>query len=523
MLQKTLPKIHALPPRFSHLRDVIFLVIVVIYILVGISQVPFHGDESTYIWRSQEYDTLVKQGNLKSILFTQPDDYQQQLKLSIGSILIYSIGFARDIAGIDTVNNDWSWEDGWDVNLARGNRPEQQTLILARFCSAIMGAASIILFFLAARKLFPSRASAWVGTILLATQAGILLNFRRAMQEGPKFLFLTATLYLCSHLLTDLKIDKANRPLYALIGLASGLTLAAKQDASPALFALYFALALIPVLGKRNLGFILANILYLGAAAILAFAVFFAFMPVLWGWWQTILALSGLALLLFQIPEWKVNRLAKPLFMAGLLLVSGVTISFPGQWLRISTPISSMVEVRKTLLNLQVDYHIDHGLPYLNTIESTTRFLVMTTLTSNVMYMEYLEFDIDPIHEQIADYEASVLSGRIRSSFTDIIIAILFILGGWKLFRYSGAETTLMIVLLTVTAEILVLTVPLPWDRYFLIMQIPYTLIAGAGAGQVWEWGKQFVVQRSYRTYKKNEPAPRQVPAGICEKQVQAS
>jgi hypothetical protein len=147
----------------------------------------------------------------------------------------------------------------------------------------------------------------------------------------------------------------------------------------------------------------------------------------------------------------------------------------------------------------------------------------MTTLTSRVTYMEYLEFDIDPIHAQIAEYETSFLSGRIRSLFADIIIVILFILGGWKLFSCSGAERTLMIVLLLVTAEILVLTVPLPWDRYFLIMQIPYTLIAGAGAGQVWEWGQRFVVQQSYRTYRKKKPAPRQVPVGICEKQVQAS
>lgn len=497
MIQETLQKIHALPARFSRLLDGILLVILVLYILAGIAPAPFHGDESIYIWRSQDYDSIVKQRDIRSILLTQQDDIQQQLRLSIGSILIYSIGFARDMAGIDTVNNNWRWGHAWDFNIAQGNMPDRQTLILARFCSAIMGAASIILFFLTCRRLFASRVVAWAAAILLATQGDILLNFRRAMQEGPKFLFLIATLYLGSHILTGLKHGKANRAFYVLMGLASGLTLAAKQDASPVLVAIYLALALIPLLEKRNLAFILVNILYLAGATILAFAAFLMFMPILWGWWETILALSGLALLLFQIPVWNVDRLAKPLFFTGLLLLVGMTILFPRQWLRISTPMSNMVEVRKMLVDVQTDYYIQRDLPYLNTMENRVRFLLKTTLTSNVMYMEYADLDIDPVYEQITDYEKSFIGGRIRSSFTDALIVILFLMGGWKLCRNFGAETTLLAALLLVTAAILVLTVPLPWHRYFLIMQIPYTLIAGVGAGQVWEWGKRSIVQRS--------------------------
>lgn len=497
MIQEIQQKIHALPTRSSRLLDGILLVILVLYIVAGIALAPFHGDESIYIWRSQDYDSVVKQREIRWILFTETDEIEQQLRLSIGSILIYSIGFARDIAGIEDVNNNWRWGHTWDANIAEGNMPDRQTLILARFCSAIMGAASIVLFFLTARRLFSSRVLAWAATIVLATQGDILLNFRRAMQEGPKFLFLMATLYLASHILTGLKHGKANRSFYALVGLASDLTLAAKQDASPVLVAIYLALALIPVLEKKNLQFILVNLLYLAAATILSFAVFLLFMPLLWGWWETILALNGLALLLFQIPVWNFHRLAKPLFFSGLLLVFSMTILSPRQWLRVSTPVSAMVEVRKTLLDVQTDYYVRRDLPYLNTMENRVRFLLKTTLTSNVMYMEFIDLDMDPVHEQIAVYETSFIRGRIRSSFTDALIAILFLIGGWKLSRNLGAETVMLAALLLVTATILMLTIPLPWQRYFLVMQIPYALIAGAGAGQVWEWGKQYIAQRS--------------------------
>ena len=112
------------------------------------------------------------------------------------------------------------------------------------------------------------------------------------------------------------------------------------------------------------------------------------------------------------------------------------------------------------------------------------------------MYMEVQTFDIKPIHEQITAYETSYLSGRTGSLIFDPLIALLFAVGGWMIFRELTMEKLLVLFLFVVTAAFLFLTISLPWQRYFLIMQISYALIAGLGAGYVWKWTGQFL-QRS--------------------------
>jgi hypothetical protein len=124
-------------------------------------------------------------------------------------------------------------------------------------------------------------------------------------------------------------------------------------------------------------------------------------------------------------------------------------------------------------------------------------FLLGTTFTSRVMYMEAISFDVPPFHEQIASYENSFTSGRIGSPWMDGFIIFLAILGGWALQRQFNAESLLIYSLLIITGILLFVTVPLPWQRYFLIMQIPYSLIAGVGAGRVLEWGEHFFTQQT--------------------------
>jgi len=286
--------------------DAMLLVILSVFIVSGITLVPFHGDEPAYISLSGDYDVIIKQGNLGAFLLTE-ENPDQGIRLSTGSILGFSIGLVRDITGMGgSVNTNWSWDQTWSENIEQGNMPNRQLLILSRACSALMGAFGIVFFFLAAHYLLGSRLSAWVATVLLATQGDILVNFRRAMQEGPKFLFLLVALYFSTQILRDLKNKETRRILYALMGLASGFSLATKQDIAPMLVAMYLVLAFMPFLNKEK-NLIVANLLYLGAAGTLAFAFFLALMPVLWGWWETSLALIGFSVLLFQIPVWKVN------------------------------------------------------------------------------------------------------------------------------------------------------------------------------------------------------------------------
>jgi len=113
--------------------------------------------------------------------------------------------------------------------------------------------------------------------------------------------------------------------------------------------------------------------------------------------------------------------------------------------------------------------------------------------------MEVPSFDIPLVREQITDYEDSLFSGRTGSLLADGFVAILVVIGGWSLLREFNTESILIYSLLITSGILLVAMVPLPWQRYFLIMQIPYSLIAGAGANQIWIWGKNSMHSQSIK------------------------
>lgn len=480
-------KIHAKLDKYYAWLDLTLLFLLIVYILSGINLVPFHGDESTFILMSEDYDKIVKQGDFKRVLFNPAGNPKQYIRLSTGSILAFSIGFARDITNTEGPMNKWLWGSSWEENIKQGNMPDSQLLRLARTCSALMGALSVVLFFMTARQFLSSRLAAWLATLALATQGDLLMSFRRAIQEGPKFFFLILTLYVASHVLKDFRSMKTRRYLYVLLGIASGLTLAAKQDTAPTLIAVYLALALIPIWKKETVQTTLINVLYLGAATILAFACFLAFMPVFWGWWESVFVLIGFVTILFQLPVWKIDRAAKPLALTGCVLIIGMTIASPTLWSRFPTPITSMLETRDSIIGGQVKLYRGNNF---NTVKDRMTFLLKATLTSKVMYMEAPSFDIPPVHEQIAAYEDSLVSGRTGSLLADGLVAVLAVIGGWSLLRQFNAESLLIYSLLITSGILLFAMVPLPWQRYYLIMQIPYSLIAGAGANQIWIWGK---------------------------------
>jgi 4-amino-4-deoxy-L-arabinose transferase-like glycosyltransferase len=485
-----LQKIHAKLNKYFAWLDITLLLLLTVYILSGINLVPFHGDESAFILMSEDYDKIVKQGDLRRVLFNPEGSTKQYIRLSTGSILAFSIGFARDITNTEGPMNKWLWGASWEENIMMGNMPSFQLLRLARTCSALMGALSIVLFFITARQLLSSRLAAWTATLVLATHGDILVNFRRAMQEGPKFFFLILTLYIASLVLKDFQSMNTRRYLYVLLGIASGLILATKQDTAPMLIAVYLALALIPIWKKETVRTILINFLYLGAATILAFACFLAFMPVFWAWWKSVVVLTGFATILFQLPVWKTDRAAKPLALAGCVFIIWMTISSPMLWRRFPAPVIIMIETRESIIGGQVKNYKDNNPFYFNTAKDRMKFLLETTLTSKAMYMEAPSFDIPPVHEQITAYEDSFLSGRTGSLLADGFIAVLVVIGGWALLRQFNAESLFVYSLLITTGILLFAMVPLPWQRYFLIMQIPYALIAGAGVNQLWNWGK---------------------------------
>ena len=495
MIQERLGKIHTMLERQVVWLDTILLTVLCIFIVAGIRLVPFHGDEATYIWMSQDYDYIVNYRNPRAVLFNPEQDLDGKsiVRLSIGSILSFSIGFMRDLINSNIpVNGYWHWGLSYEENVAQGYMPDSQHLMMARACSAIMGALGVVFFFLAVRLLLHSRLAAWIATLALATQGDLLANFRRAMQEGPKFLFLMLTILLGSYILQDLKQLQPRKHRYVMFGMTGGLMLAAKQDTVSLLIAIYVALSLIPFWQRQTFKEIFENLLYLAAATSLAIGSFFLLMPVFWGWWETSLVLTGFSMILLNILQWNIDRNAKLMTSAGCALVIGMTILSPSLWRKFSMPFSAMVDVRKMMIDSQLKYYTENHLSYLDSPGLKVSFLLSSTLTSKVMYMDTSGFDVEPIREQIVVYEFSLLSGRTDAPILDGFIVILFIVGTRGLIKHFRAESLFTFSLLVFTVAFLLLFVPLPWRRYFLIMQVPYALIAGAGAEQIWTWGKQW-------------------------------
>jgi hypothetical protein len=499
MIKEMSQKIHAAPNRHFIWLDVALLLLLTIYILMGIRLAPFHGDEATFLVMSEDYDRIVKQGDFSRVLFQQEESLKQNTRLSTGSILTYAIGLARDITDVEGPLERWLWGASWEQNVAQGNLPDPRLLRVARTFPAMMGALSIALFFVTARRLLVSRLAAWLATLTLATHGDVLVNFRRAIQEGPKFFFLILTLYIASHLLRNFQETNRRRYLYVCLGIASGLTLAAKQDAALLLVGIYLAIACLPLLWKERLQTSLTNLLYLGAATILALACFLLLMPVFWGWWESALVLAGFATILFQVPSWNIDRAAKPLTLAGCLLIIGMTVASSGLWGKFMTPLASLIETRGVIVESQIAFLKRNHQPYLETASDRLQFLLQTTLTSKVMYMEAASFDVPPFHEQIAAYEGSLMAGRTGSPWVDGFISVLAVMGGWSLLRNYRAESLLIYSMLITAGILLLITVPLPWQRYYLIMQIPYALMAGAGASLIGILGKNSLKSRTIR------------------------
>lgn len=492
-------KIHAQPMKFHKGLDAFFLLLCIVYVLAGISLVPFHGDESAYLILSEDYDLVFKKGEVEKILYDPAGKNKQYLRLSTGAILPFSIGFARDITNNEDPINKWLWGSSWEDNLALGNLPTPQLLTLARTCSALLGAFSIVLFFYLALQLFGSRLAAWLAVLALVTQGAVLVNIRRAMQEGPKFFFLILTAYIAVYILRSLERMQIRRSHYLFLGIASGLSLAAKQDVAPMLLAIYVALAFIPVFKKSTLNLFFINVLFLGAATLLAYASFLAFMPAFWRWWESVFALTGVAIVLLQIPFLKSERIAKFLALAGFGLSVGMTINSPTLWTQLHTPLVSMLELRESIVGGQLNVTSDQGAVDMSSALTRLSFLLENTISSNVMYMETASFDVPPMHAQIQAYEDSPLSGRTGMLIVDRIVFMLALVGARTLFRKEALERVYVYFLFWVPAIFLFVTIPLPWQRYFLILQIPYLLFAGVGGAQAWDWIKPLIASESFQ------------------------
>jgi 4-amino-4-deoxy-L-arabinose transferase-like glycosyltransferase len=192
--------------------------ILALFYLWGITLVPFHPDESTQIYMSQDaYDYIED----PLILAYSPDTdlAGKTIYRAIDMPLTrYLIGFARFLTNSPGLSSDWNWALSWDDNLEAGAYPSPSLLNTARFIPTLLIPLSLYLFYFSIRKFIP-KSPALIAVLFLGLNPLILLHCRRAMAES-------ALLFGTAFFLWSITRDQI-KPI--LVGIALAVAFNAKQ------------------------------------------------------------------------------------------------------------------------------------------------------------------------------------------------------------------------------------------------------------------------------------------------------
>ena len=190
--------------------DIAWVALLSVYILMGATLVPFHGDESSKIYVGRDYYYIFLQGDLAKIKLdtkrsASADEYRANLASGTISNMIYGWLAANNGFAIEDLNDDWHWGQSYDWNSENNRVPDAQLLRQARLASSVQLALAAALFFVFAKRSI-NRPTAYVASLLYALHPSVLLNGRRAMQEGSHALGLMMILLTALWLIRERKL-----------------------------------------------------------------------------------------------------------------------------------------------------------------------------------------------------------------------------------------------------------------------------------------------------------------------------
>ncbi|MEW5869519.1 MAG: phospholipid carrier-dependent glycosyltransferase [Chloroflexota bacterium] len=214
------------PTRLRAWLLVIPLILLSAYFVWGISSVPFHPDESTQFYNSSDFELLFTNPLSMAWSPDRADDLHMHYRQLDAPFTRYLLGLGRWLAGKSALPVDWDWSKTWEENRLAGALPDPGLLFAGRLAITLLLPLSVCLLYLIGSNL----GGAPTGVLaagLLGLNALVLLHNRRAMAEGA------LTLGILFAMWTFLQANR--RPWLAGLGMA--LAFAAKQS----------ALALLPV------------------------------------------------------------------------------------------------------------------------------------------------------------------------------------------------------------------------------------------------------------------------------------
>ncbi len=196
--------------------------LITLFYTLGIPHVPFHPDESTQIYMSQDWSDYLRNPFNLAWQPGVPLSDRMVYRLLDPPLTRYWIGFLLTLTNQPTPSQDWNWSQDWETNVQARALPSPATLFTARLGMTLLLPVSLLSIYALGRAL-RGRRTAWMVLILTSTHALVLLHTRRAMAEALLLSGSTLTLWLLS----------LPTPNPWLLGLSAGLAFNAKYTTAP--------------------------------------------------------------------------------------------------------------------------------------------------------------------------------------------------------------------------------------------------------------------------------------------------
>lgn len=416
-----------------HVAWVGVAVLAVAYFVAGSAIVPFHGDESIWIYMSADFEDLGGGGDFSRLLYSDaPADPEDQGFRELNNPLAkYVIALSRRAGGYHPgdLNDYWLWGADWDWNAEHGRIPSAGLLRAARWLPAVFGALTVL-----ATLALGLRLGGWwvagLAALLLTLDASFLLHTRRAMAEGTlmgvgTLAVALAAAYLRRRASPHTVTARTQYAYLAGIGLLTGLAVATKLNG--AIVAMTVAVAWV-VLRREAIADAAVE---LSVVALIALAVVLALSPFLW-----------------RNPPARIRDTFRDM--------------------------NTLVEEQR------------RGRESLDTAGERAGALIGQVFWTQ---RAYYEDDVwgEWVGDQITRYEASPLSGWRRPAWARVALGVAFLVGTVRLItqRPSDAapDVTRRVVLLwlAVTAAVNLVIIPFDWQRYYLPLWPAVALVEAVG------------------------------------------
>jgi len=210
-----------------------FLIFAILFYTLDVSSVPFHPDESTQLYMSRDFDTLITSPLQMGWKPNNPSNDRMIYRLLDPPLTRLWLGFILNLSGLPAPSHDWNWSLSWEENRLNGALPLERTLIIARLSISVWLSLALLSIYFVGKSLGNARAG-WLAMVLLGSNALFLLHGRRAMAEGLLMVWICVTLWLMtrrntSPILTGLSAALAFNAKYlaaplAVLGLAQNLS-----------------------------------------------------------------------------------------------------------------------------------------------------------------------------------------------------------------------------------------------------------------------------------------------------------